>query len=144
MTRMLSTLTALALVGLFAAFATRSPDSEDAAVRQAVQFYIDGQAAGDGAIVAKAFHPEAHLTHIRDGAIQTMPIEQYLGFFNGQPAPDEADRKRWIESVDVTGDAAVAKVVLDYPRVRYTDYMSLLKVGGEWKIIHKNYTMSRK
>ena len=35
--------------------------------------------------------------------------------------------------VDVTGDAAVAKVVLDYPSARFTDYMSLLKIGGEWR-----------
>lgn len=144
MMRLLSSLTALALIGVLAAFATTSGASEDAAVRQAIQYYIDGQAAGDGQVVARAFHAEAHLTHIREGALRTIPIQEYIGYFRGQPAGDEASRERWIESVDIAGDAAVAKVILDYPRVRHTDYMSLLKVDGEWKIIHKNFASAPK
>lgn len=31
----------------------------------------------------------------------------------------------------------VGKIVLDYPTVTFTDYMSLLKVGNEWKIVNK-------
>lgn len=27
--------------------------------------------------------------------------------------------------------------MLEYPTVTYTDYMSLLKVDGEWKIVNK-------
>jgi hypothetical protein len=81
---------------------------------------------------------------MREGEIRTIPIAEYLSWFRGEPAEDEAERERWIESVDIAGDAAVAKVVLDYPRVRYTDYMSLLKVDGEWKIIHKNFSAAPK
>lgn len=144
MKRMIYSLIALGLIGTLTAFGTHSSDGEDAAVRQAVQYYIDGQATADGETVARAFHPEAHLTSTRQGALQTLPIADFIAFFQGQTAPDEALRKRWIESVDVTGDAAVVKVVLDYPRVRFTDYMSLLKIDGEWKIIHKNYTAAPK
>lgn len=145
MSRVVGTLTALGLVGLLAAFAVAERNApEEAAVREAVQYYLDGQAAGDGAIVAKAFHPGAHMTGIRDGAIRTVPITEYVGWFRGAPAADESRRDRWIETVDVIGDAAMVKVVLDYPTVRFTDWMSLLKVDGEWKIIHKNYTAQPK
>ena len=34
---------------------------------------------------------------------------------------------------------AVAKLVLDYPQIKFTDYMTLLKVDGEWKIINKTF-----
>ena len=27
----------------------------------------------------------------------------------------------------------IAEIVLDYPQVKFTDYMSLLKIDGEWK-----------
>ncbi|MGH9904872.1 MAG: PQQ-binding-like beta-propeller repeat protein [Pyrinomonadaceae bacterium] len=57
----------------------------------------------------------------------------------GKPAADEAQRKRAIESIDITGNAAIAKIVLDYPQVKFTDYMSLLKIDGEWKIINKTF-----
>ena len=40
-------------------------------------------------------------------------------------------------AIDITGTAAIAKVELDYPDVFFTDYMSLLKVDGEWKIVDK-------
>jgi len=28
---------------------------------------------------------------------------------------------------------------LDYPAVKFTDYMTLLKIDGEWKIINKTF-----
>ena len=40
-------------------------------------------------------------------------------------------------SVEITGNAGSAKIVLEYPTVTFTDYMSLLKVGDEWKIVNK-------
>jgi len=32
-----------------------------------------------------------------------------------------------------------AKIVLDYPAVKFTDYMTLLKIDDEWKIINKTF-----
>ncbi|MFW6331086.1 MAG: nuclear transport factor 2 family protein [Gemmatimonadota bacterium] len=144
MNRIVGALGILTLVGLLAGFAAERGGAEEESVRQSVQYYIDGQAAGDGTIIARAFHPDAHMTGLRDGAISRVPISQYVTWFRGEPAADEAQRERWIESVDVVGDAAIAKVVLDYPGVRFTDWMSLLKVDGQWKIVHKNYTAQPK
>ena len=58
-----------------------------------------------------------------------LTSEEFASRFNGEPAADEAQRKRRIEHVEITSNAGVAKIVLDYPTVTYTDYMSLLKVG---------------
>jgi hypothetical protein len=58
---------------------------------------------------------------------------------DGKPAPDEDKRKRWIESVEVSGSAAVGKIILDYPTVKFVDYMTLLKIDGEWKIVNKSF-----
>jgi hypothetical protein len=33
----------------------------------------------------------------------------------------------------------VARIVLDYPTVKFVDYMTLLKIDGEWKIINKSF-----
>ena len=59
-------------------------------------------------------------------------------------AADEARRKRQVVMVDVTGDAAVAKVELDFPDTKITDYFALLKAGNEWKIVHKWFTRAPK
>ena len=39
--------------------------------------------------------------------------------------------------VDVSGNAAVAKLELESPEATITDYMSLLKVDGEWTVVGK-------
>ena len=39
---------------------------------------------------------------------------------------------------------ATAKLVLDYPEVKFTDYMTLLKTGDEWRIINKAFHAERK
>ncbi|HYP02166.1 MAG TPA: nuclear transport factor 2 family protein [Pyrinomonadaceae bacterium] len=61
-----------------------------------------------------------------------------------QTRPDEAQRKRSIESIDITGNAAVVKVLLDYPSARLTEYMSMLKIDGEWKIVNKTFVSEPK
>jgi hypothetical protein len=118
--------------------------SEEAAVRAALEHYIRGHATGDGAHFRKVFHPESKLFFTRDGKLATRTSEEYIAGARGTPAPDEAQRKRRIDFVDVVGDAAVAKLTLEYPDVTFTDYMSLLKVEGEWKIVNKTFHAQRK
>jgi protease I len=42
-----------------------------------------------------------------------------------------------VASVDVTGNAAIAKLEIAKPGWVVTDYMSLLKVDGQWVIVNK-------
>ena len=130
---------ALLLCGAVSTLAQEASD-EEAAVRAALQHYLLGHATGDGSHYEIVFHPEAKLFWIRDGALATRTSAEYIAGAGGQPAADEAQRRREITMVDVTGDAAVAKVVLDYPGRVFTDYMSLLKIDGEWKIVNKTFT----
>ena len=127
-------LTTLAFSGSAAA---QSP--EDKAVRAPLEHYLQGHATGDGAHFRAAFHPEAKLFFISEGKLTTRTSEEYIEGARGTPPADEAARKRWIESVDVAGNAAVAKIILDYPTTRFVDYMSLLNVDGEWKIVNKTF-----
>jgi hypothetical protein len=126
------------------AFAIQQEGDETEAIRHAVQFYIDGHATGQRQIMEQAFHPSARLQSISNGEVAIRPIEQYLSGMQGQPASDESERKRKIASIDYHGSAAIARVELDYPSVTFVDYMQLLKVGDEWKIVNKIYHMDRK
>ncbi len=126
------------------AFGLQEQDDDIAAVRQAVQYYIDGHATGDPEVMAQAFHPSARLQFIRDGEVSIRSLNDYLGGMRGEPSSEEAERMRRVVMVDVAGAAAVAKIELDYPQVFITDYMQLLKVGGEWKIVNKIFYVQRK
>jgi len=129
-----------ALVAQAAAAPARSSASasaDEAAVREAVNHYLLAHSTGDGNHIKNVFHPELKMFFARDGEIRFRPGPEYIAGFSGKPAADEAQRKRRIESVDITGTAAMAKVVLDYPQATLTDYFQLVKANGEWKIVSK-------
>lgn len=113
--------------------------AEEAAARVPLENYIKGQETGNGDYIRKAFHTEARVMAFRDGKLLNLSAEEFASRFAGKPAPDEAQRKRRIASLEVTGTAAVGKIVLEYPTVTFTDYMSLLKIDGEWKIVNKAF-----
>jgi Putative lumazine-binding len=114
--------------------------SEDATVRKPLEAYLQGHASGDAQYMRAAFLPTAHIEGIRDGKFLSWTADEYIAGFKGQPPADEARRKRWIDSIDVSGNAAMARVTLDYPSGTFTDYFVLLKVDGEWKIANKVWT----
>lgn len=112
---------------------------EEAAVRIPLEAYLRGHATGDKDAFRRAFWPEARLWWVRDGQLATRTSEEYINGGSGRPAADEAQRKRRIVSVHVTGNAAIGIIELDYPATRFIDYMALLKVGDEWRIINKSF-----
>ena len=63
---------------------------------------------------------------------------------DGKTRGKESEKGRWIESIDISGNTAVAKVILDNPRARVYDFFTLLKIGNEWKIVNKAYTWELK
>lgn len=114
-----------------------SAPPEHEAVRAALQHYLQAHATGDGSHHRRVFHPEARLFWIRDGEFTARTSEEYIAAAPGSPAEDEARRSRRVTMIDVTGDAAVARVELDYPGALITDYMSLLEIDGQWRIVNK-------
>ena len=147
MKRALAILAAIVLLALLLVplLATAAPPGEaDAAVRAPIEAYLRGHATGDGEEWRRAFHPSAMVTGLRDGKLQSMTAAEFVSRAPGKPPADEAQRKRRIVSIDVSGDAALAKVELDYPKVVFVDYLSLLKIDGEWKIAQKTYTGTSK
>ena len=139
--KLFSLLLAMALLAglVLTVLAQPSSNAEDAAARVPLENYLKGHATGEAEYFKKAFHPEAKLFWYRDGKLMTRTSAEYIAGAGGKPAPDEANRKRWIESVKITGNAGIAVIVLDYPTVKFVDYMSLLKIDGEWKIINKTF-----
>lgn len=114
--------------------------SDDSDVRSAVRQYLLGHSTGSGVEMRKAFLPTAHIEGMRDGKFVSWTVDEYVSRFNGKPAADEASRKRTIDSVDVSGTAAMARATLVHGPTTFVDYFVLLKVDGEWKIANKVYS----
>lgn len=142
----LSLVTAAALaLGLAAPAAGQSgAAAEQAAARKPLEQYIKGHQTGSADVMRQAFHPTARLQWMDNGKYTERPLEQWLSGFRGTPAQDEAQRKRRIVSVELFGDSGVGVIELDYPNMLIIDYMSLLKVDGEWKIVNKIFARKPK
>ena len=113
---------------------------EEAAVRAAINQYFKGHSTARSDEMSKAFLPSAHIEGIRDGVFTSWSASEYSGRFTGRPAADEANRKRTIDLVSLSGTAAMASATLVHGATTFTDYFVLLKVNGDWKIANKVYS----
>ena len=126
----------LSIIGVFCIFGL-AQDTEE--VKIPLNNYLQGHATGNSEFHQKAFHPESRLLFVREGKFTQRTSAEYIKGSSGKPAADEASRKRWTEMVDVTGNAAIGKIILDYPTTYFVDYFALLKIDGEWKIVNKSF-----
>jgi hypothetical protein len=141
--RLTITLAAIAIASVTTNAQSASPQIN--AIRTAVNHYFQGHATGDGSHFAKVFHPDAKLYWIGpDGTVMQRTSAEYIKGASGKPAADEAQRKRRIVSVDITGNIAMVKVELDYPAVKFTDIFSMVESKGQWWIVNKTYYADRK
>jgi hypothetical protein len=110
-------------------------------VQAPLEVYFQGHALGDGAIMRKAFLPTAHIEGVRDGVFTSWTVDEYCGRFSGTPAADESERRRTVNAIDVSDDAAMAKATLVHGALTFTDYFVLLRSDGVWRIANKVYTI---
>lgn len=111
----------------------------DEAVLRPLNAYVRGHATGDPTHFRDAFLPSAHIEGIRDGAFVSWPLDDYCTLFTGSPAPDEKDRVRRLDSVEVHGTVATATMTLIHGPDTFTDVFLLVLVDGAWKIANKVY-----
>ncbi len=57
-----------------------------------------------------------------------------------QPSPDEAERHRQYQILDITDTGAVVKVMLDYPQWLGVDYLAMTKIDGQWRVVSKSWS----
>jgi hypothetical protein len=134
----LVTVTPLAVQG-------QTPD--EVAVRRTVQFYLDGLKANDIPTTRKAFHPSARLYWVQHDTLASYDQAEWFkaDYPTTTPVPSpDANVPMRIALVDIAGDAAIARVEEDYPSALYIDYLSLLRIHGEWRVVNKIYTSRSK
>jgi len=129
---LLAALTVIAFGG-----ATKN-NSDEQDVRETVQHYLNGLKHNDVESLKRAFYPEAKLFFVKKDQLGQLTQDQwYKGFAASAGQEEKGDLQ--ITAVDITGNAASVKVVEVYEKMKYTDYLSLLKFAGGWKIVNKIY-----
>lgn len=129
----------LGLMLMSVSFGLAGEKTDEAAVRETIQYYLDGFSQGDVAKLKKAFRQDVVIKYLNpwaNGAYSELSMAQLNEFMGNLP-------ERWevtstIDSVDVHGTAAGAKVTARVAgSVTWTDYLQLLKIEDKWWIIGK-------
>jgi hypothetical protein len=128
----------MSLLTVIVALAQNNP--EEAAVRACLQEYM----SGDGYRMEKAFHPSATMKYIdaQSGEFKDVPIAEFIARVKANT--NKSERKIAIVSVNIEGNAASGKIRIETGTVIMYDYMNMLKIDGEWKIVSKIFSRQNK
>lgn len=113
--------------------------SDREAVNAVMQNFIRAYETDSSDVMRKAFRKDGVVIHYsaRNAKLVTISGDEFANRFESKLAPDEAQRKRCAEILDITEHSAMVKVKLDYPTWDGVDYIALSKIDGEWKITSK-------
>lgn len=114
--------------------------TDEAGARACLENYM----SGEGDRVEKAFHPSATMKYIdaAKGEFKDVPIADYIARVKTNTTKNE--RKIEILSLNVEGNAANGKIKIETEKVILYDYMNMLKIDGEWKIVSKIFSRVNK
>jgi hypothetical protein len=111
-----------------------SPTADSAAVRTTVTNYIEAYYTGDARRMEQTLHPH-YLKHMIHGEI---PVREKTGSemvqevrTHGPADLPQSNKTEEVTVLDIAGSIASAKLVTP----GWVDYMTLEKVGGDWKIL---------
>ena len=117
--------------------------TEYAEIAKALQLYFDGFYNGDVATLKRVFHPACHLSNASEGKLAHDDMETVYARVTGRtsPAKNGEARRDAVLSIDVSSPvSALARVQIAIGPRLFTDYLNLLKLDGEWRIIAKVFS----
>lgn len=135
------TLAIAAMIGVSVTSNAQTPQGADELplITSTLMDYIDGTANGDPDQVRRAFHPDFNLYTVNDA--DSLVVRSGAKYIDGIKVGEKNTRQGRIVSIDVEGNAAMAKAEIAIPGWRiFTDYFLLLKYQGSWKIVQKSYS----
>lgn len=106
------------------------------AIQKTLDLYMDGQAFGDSAKVAQAFHDSWQLKGFSDNEFRVIPKAKYLVGYKKRDAKPNNWSARTV-FIDISNNAAVAKVEISTSKLLFTDYFNLLRTDKGWFIVDK-------
>ena len=111
------------------------------AIAQAIQRYIDGMARGDQALLADAFHPEAHMYGAVGAQRFDVPITEFTKIVVDSPADAGRTFRARITAIAQVDDVACATVIEEgfWGTLSFVDLLTLCRMEDRWRIVSKTF-----
>lgn len=125
----------LVVVSALSLTSSLAQESDYELVAKTVNYYLEGGTNNDYETLKKAFHETATMKYLtKDGYKEVNALEFFSGMDASKP---KQNRQTRIEDITISGHAANARLEIEYPTFMFVDFMNLLKIDGEWKIVNK-------
>ena len=111
-------------------------------IAETVSYYLDGGTLGDSVQFSKAFLPQGQMLYMRNDSIQIVSLKDFMARTRNTGL--RLNRKTRIDNIQVFGNAAQAKLTVEYETFYFHDMMSLLKTRDGWKIVSKIFYTENK
>ena len=111
-------------------------------IQTVLTYYLEGGTNGDSVMFSKAFVPDGQMRYMRNDTIFNVSLKDFMARARNNGV--KQDRKTKIESIQVFGNAASAKLTIENPTFYFHDIMSLLKTKDGWKIVGKIFYREEK
>ena len=101
--------------------------------------YVDGLREGSVATIKQAFHEEAVMYGFTNGQLLGGPISNLYSFVESNGKAAEITTR--LDVLAITPTTAVVRVDMEKDAIGadYNDYLTLIKINGDWKVIAKVY-----
>ncbi len=128
-------MTTFLLINLFFLAATlTTPPSDDAEVRAAIKQFSTAADNQDATLVGAVLHKEAQQFFVGQDGLVRLETATYLGMLE-QKKIGGTPRTLAIDQVTVDGDMASAKATMSNDAYRFDNFISLMKIDGQWQIM---------
>ena len=111
-------------------------------IQTVLSYYLDGATNGDSVMFSKAFQPDGQMRYMRNDTVMNVSLKDFMARMRNTGV--KTDRKTKIENIQVFGNAASAKLTIEYPTFYFHDIMSLLRTKDGWKIVGKIFYREEK
>ena len=102
--------------------------------------YFNGLYYGDVDKLSRIYHERARLYCPTDSELLELDVPSYLEIVKNRPSPASRDDERFDRVLELsvpTPTTAHARVECAYLPKRFTDELTFVRTGPEWKIIAK-------
>ena len=123
----------------FSSYLAFSQSEEIHEVTKTVELYFEGMMERDRGKLEQAFFVQARLIGYRSSQLVVTPFEEWVSTTTKGIPRDAKIFKNEIKSIRVIGNTALAETELFWPDIYYYDFLTLIKMDGIWKIVHKSW-----
>lgn len=120
----------------------QTDQKELAEITKTVSNYLDGGTNSDSLMFSKAFVPQGQMLYMRNDTLQIVSLKDFMARIRN--TGEKQKRKTKVDAIQIFGNAAQAKLTIEYETFYFHDMMSLLKTKDGWKIVSKIFYREEK